>query len=429
MNEISDKLTGLYNRKGFYAEVEKRLAENHTEQLIIYFDIKNFKLVNTAFGMEEGDRLLRRIGHFLQENLPAEAICGRLECDRFCVQVSSENGQECIEEILNQTFHAGDLKTGTFQIHIDIGVYMITDFTMEVSAMCDRARMALETIKDNRMSRVALYNDGMFEQLRLEQELSADLPAALIEGQIRLYVQPQVDGDGRMLGGEALMRWEHPTRGLLMPGDFLGIFEKNYMIVEIDKYMWEKSCRMLRQWMDQGIDDVYLSVNISPCDLECMDVCRVLSDLVEKYGVPHKKLRVEITETTIMQNPQRQIKLVGRLRAAGFYVDMDDFGSGYSSFSMLKDMYMDALKLDMKFLDNRRDRDRGDTILHAMVSLVKSLDMTVIAEGVETKEQVEFLKGIGCDVFQGFYFSRPMPIEQFEETYLNTTPARINEIA
>jgi EAL domain-containing protein (putative c-di-GMP-specific phosphodiesterase class I) len=375
--------------------------------------------------MEEGDRLLQRIGWALQTQMPEGSVCGRLGCDRFCVQSCESDSQKVIDFILQEKFYAGNPKTGNFQVHIDIGVFKIADPGMEVSVMCDRARLALDTIKDNRLTRVAYYEDRMYDQLLMEQELSADLPTALERGQIKVYVQPQVDAEGQLLGAETLLRWQHPTRGLLMPGDFLHFFEKNYMIVEIDRYMWEMSCAALRNWLDHGISNLYLAINISPIDLESMDVCQVLGDLVKKYKIPQGMLRVEITETTMMQNPSQQIKLVGKLRTAGFYVEMDDFGSGYSSFSMLKDMYMDALKLDMKFLSSR-NQERGDTILMAMVKLVKNLRMTVVAEGVETKEQVEYLRSIGCDIFQGFYFSEPIPIEDFEEDYLNIKVAKIS---
>jgi EAL domain-containing protein (putative c-di-GMP-specific phosphodiesterase class I) len=170
-------------------------------------------------------------------------------------------------------------------------------------------------------------------------------------------------------------------------------------------------------WKDEGWDDIYLSINVSPSDFECVDVNEILNDLVKKYKIEKNKLRVEITETTIMQNPQRQIKLIGMLRMAGFYVEMDDFGSGYSSFSMLKDIQIDALKMDMKFLRKSKNEEKGKKILKALVELAKDFGMRVIAEGVETQEQVDFLEKIGCGIFQGYYFSRPMSVEMFEEKY------------
>jgi EAL domain-containing protein (putative c-di-GMP-specific phosphodiesterase class I) len=187
------------------------------------------------------------------------------------------------------------------------------------------------------------------------------------------------------------------------------------MLVEIDQYIWEKSCQMIRRWEDRGRDDIYISVNISPRDFECIDVYEVLVGLVKKYGINSEQLKVEITEGTIMQNPRKQIQLIGRLRTAGFYVEMDDFGSGYSSISMLKDIEIDAIKLDMRFLGKTTHTDRARKILKAVVQLIRDFHMEVVAEGVETKKQVEFLSQIGCDMFQGFYFSKPMPVEEFEK--------------
>jgi EAL domain-containing protein (putative c-di-GMP-specific phosphodiesterase class I) len=257
----------------------------------------------------------------------------------------------------------------------------------------------------------------MFQELIEEHRLSSQLPRALKEEQMKLYLQPQVNRLGQVIGAEALMRWEHPERGLLMPGDFLPYFEKNYMIVSTDQYMWEKACMLLRKWKDEGRTDWYVAVNISPSDFEYVDVCEELGELVKKYEIDPAKLRVEITETTIMQNPRRQIKLIGRLRLAGFYVEMDDFGSGYSSFAMLKDIHVDALKLDMNFLSRNGNDDRGKKILKAMADLVEELKMTMVAEGVENLDQVEYLRQIGCDVYQGYYFGKPVTVEEFEKVF------------
>lgn len=411
-----DKLTGLYNRRGFIAKVGELLeTESAQKHLMIYFDIRNFKLVNAVFGHQAGDALLKNIAGTLQSNMTEQSACCRLNSDRFCVFVPEEQGQIIVDLLLEEDFHIEGDDSGS--VHINVGIYEIGDRSMTVMDMCDRARMALDTIKDNRLTNVAIYDESMYENLMAEHELSSELPTALKEGQLKLYLQPQVNGKGELLGAETLLRWEHPKRGMLMPGEFLPFFEKNYMIVQIDKYMWERACKQLKMWKDDGWDDIYLSINVSPSDFECVDVNEILNDLVKKYKIEKNKLRVEITETTIMQNPQRQIKLIGMLRMAGFYVEMDDFGSGYSSFSMLKDIQIDALKMDMKFLRKSKNEEKGKKILKALVELAKDFGMRVIAEGVETQEQVDFLEKIGCGIFQGYYFSRPMSVEMFEEKY------------
>jgi EAL domain-containing protein (putative c-di-GMP-specific phosphodiesterase class I) len=281
--------------------------------------------------------------------------------------------------------------------------------------MCDRAGMALDTVKDNLHDRVAFYEDTIYERLQLEHELSAQLPGAIRRGELRFDLQPQVEPQGATLGAECLVRWDHPKRGLLMPGVFLPYFEKNYMVVQLDQFIWELACKQLRRWDKEGLQDLYLSVNVSPKDLECINVYDVLLGLVKKYDLDPNRLRVEITESALMENPREQIKWIGRLREAGFYVEMDDFGSGYSSFSMLKDISIDAIKLDMRFLSKSIHEERGKKIIHTIVELARQLKMTVVVEGVETEEQVAFLKQIGCDVFQGYFYARPMSVEDFEQ--------------
>jgi EAL domain-containing protein (putative c-di-GMP-specific phosphodiesterase class I) len=204
-----------------------------------------------------------------------------------------------------------------------------------------------------------------------------------------------------------------------MPGTFLPFFEKNYMVVQLDRFIWEQACIQLKRWEDSGFHDLYLSVNVSSKDFECINVYEVLIGLVQKYGIDPDKLHVEITESSIMKNPVEQIKWIGRLRTAGFFVEMDDFGSGYSSFSMLKDITIDVLKLDMRFLSKSMNEERGRKIINAIINLARELKMGVVAEGVETPEQVSFLRTVGCDVYQGFYFAGPMSVEDFENRMNN----------
>lgn len=221
-----------------------------------------------------------------------------------------------------------------------------------------------------------------------------------------------------MLGAEALVRWSHPERGMINPGEFIGIFEKNGLIVELDQYVWEMACMQLQKWKEMGQDDMYLSVNISPRDFFFMDIHQRFTELVEKYEIDPGKLKLEITETAVMTDMEKQLRMIDRLREAGFVVEMDDFGSGYSSLNMLKNIRVDVIKIDMAFLGQSDDEVRARVILRTVVELSRQLEIPVITEGVETAEQVAFLKAIGCGMFQGYYFARPMEIEDFEQKYM-----------
>jgi diguanylate cyclase (GGDEF)-like protein len=415
--ELYDKLTGLYNYEGFLANVKSALElGNHENYILIRFDIKNFKLVNDIFGMEAGDSLLRRVAVTLQKrNLPAAIWC-RVECDRFAVFIPAEYEAEIVELLIKTAFYADDDET--YQVYLYMGIYKITDKSLPVATMSDRANIALGTVKTNRFVRIATYDESMYREIVEECELSTELPRAIENGEIKIFLQPQISVEGTMVGAEALVRWVHPEKGMLNPGDFLPVFEKNYKIVEIDKCVWELACKTIKKWKDEGRGRIYISVNISPRDFETIDVYETLVGLVEKYQIDPEQLRVEITETTLMHNPKKQIELIGRLRLAKFYVEMDDFGSGYSSLGMLKDIHLDAIKLDMRFLSKGVDEERGRKVIELTIRLIKELNMTAIAEGVETPEEVEYLKKIGCDALQGFYFSRPIPVEEFEEKYM-----------
>jgi diguanylate cyclase (GGDEF)-like protein len=411
--EIYDELTGLYNREGFCTKVAQCLSQRNKGYRIIRFDIKNFKLVNAIFGRKSGDKLLAEIGGTLKENDYPEEVCGRLGSDRFVVFVSSKHSENVVRLISDTKFQVADSEE--YPVHIYMGIYKIKEGDKSVSTMCERAGMVLDTIKGNLMEKVAVYDDSIYEKILLEHELTQELPDAIQSENLQMYLQPQIDRKGRVEGAEALVRWQHPEKGLLMPGQFIPLFEKNYMIVEVDKFIWEKACQLIRRWSDEGRENIYVSVNISPRDFECIDVYKVLVNLVKKYEINPNQLKVEITETTIMQNPMKQIQLVGRLRAAGFYVEMDDFGNGYSSISMLKDIDLDAVKLDMSFLEKTQHTERAQKILQVMIQLIRDFHMTIIAEGVETKEQIEYLGRLGCDLFQGYYFSKPIPVEEFEK--------------
>jgi len=213
------------------------------------------------------------------------------------------------------------------------------------------------------------------------------------------------------------VRWMHPVKGRIMPDDFIPIFERNGLIVDVDRFIWESACRQLRQWQDEGKDDVYISVNLSSKDFYYLNIFKVFAELVNMYGIEPKKLKLEITETAVMMDFARQLELINKLRDFGFIVEMDDFGSGYSSLNMLKDIHVDVLKLDMAFLKKNQDTERGKTILRMIIGLSKQLGIQVLSEGVETLEQAQFLREMGCDMFQGYYFAKPMEVSEFEKIY------------
>ncbi|MDE6034892.1 MAG: bifunctional diguanylate cyclase/phosphodiesterase [Ruminococcus sp.] len=417
-----DLLTGVYNKEHFYDNVRNELDKNSgKEYYIICSDVKNFKLVNDIFGVETGDNLLKRIAGIIAETVPENALYGRLYADRFAVFMEKDLFNE--KQFLKSISKVGSIpENKAFKIHMHIGIYEVKDPSLRVSVMCDRANLAIKTIKDSYQNIVAYYDSHLREDFINEQKVISEFEHALETKQFKAYVQPQITAGTRFIhGGEVLVRWIHPVDGMIPPFRFIEVFEQTGLISRLDSYMWELACIQLAKWKDTGIENYYLSVNISQKDFYLLDVFKTITGLVEKYEVNPESLHLEITETAVMNNPAVQLELIRRLREYGFIIEIDDFGSGYSSLNTLKDLTADVLKIDMGFLKHTENKEERSKIILAMiVSLAKSLDMEVITEGVETKEQVDFLVDFGCDVFQGYYFAKPMPIKEFEEEYLNT---------
>ncbi len=415
-----DSLTGLYNKEHFCEKVEQYI-KTHEEQelLVICTDVKEFKMINDFLGAKTGDVVLQNIGKMLKNQIKDAIYYGRLGNDIFGIlmpkEAFDEKYFECKEE---EVFFAGIDKTVSFPIINYIGVYEVKNRNLQVSVMCDRARMAIANIKGDYHKRVTYYDNALRENILYEQELIKDLARAITENQLKMYLQPQMSTDGKLLGAEALVRWMHPEKGQIMPGDFIPVFEKNGLISDVDMYIWEIACKQLRKWKDEGREDLYISVNISPRDFYFMNIYQIFTELVSRYEIDPQNLKLEITETAVVMDFKRQLELINRLRKSGFVVEMDDFGSGYSSLNMLKDIHVDILKIDMAFLKKASDEERSRKILQMIIGLSKQLDMPVITEGVETAEQVAFLAEMGCDMFQGYYFAKPMEVSRFEETYL-----------
>lgn len=413
-----DKLTGLYNKEHFYEIVKKILQENPDEDYnIIVTDVKNFKIVNDVFGVEAGDALLKRIAQITEKFGGSYCVYARLMSDRFALCIPKKRYSE---ENLLACYSMADsfFENSSFKTHIHIGVYEVDNREMRVSVMCDHAMLAIRTIKDSFRNRVAYYKKELRESFIGGHRIISEFEKAIANEQFRAYIQPQISADGSIRGGEVLVRWFHPTDGMIRPDKFITILEETGLISRLDRYMWEIACKQLKKWTECGSKKSYLSVNISQKDFYLLDVYEVLDSIVTKYEIDPYRLHLEMTETAIMDS-KNHLQLIERLRNRGFIVEIDDFGSGYSSLNMLKDFDADVLKIDMGFLQKNANVNKSKVILRMIISLAKSLDMKVITEGVEHLEQVKFLREYGCDIFQGFYFARPMSVEEFEKNYLN----------
>lgn len=413
-----DALTQLYNKEYFYERVGEYLREYPGEQfLLIGADVKNFKLINDVFGPEAGDEVLVRIARAIEENVKPGEIYGRVESDCFALLMRKSDYKEALFAEDSEKMRPINC-AATYPVTVYIGVYEVTERSLPVSVMCDRAFMAINAMKRKELRKVAYYDKKLRDSILEEQELSGELNRAIESGEFCIHLQPQISVDGEVSGAEVLVRWRHAEKGMLMPGSFIPVLERSGQIVKLDYHVWELACRQLKRWKERGRTDIYLSVNISTRDFYYTDVYEAFMGLVKKYDIRPENLKLEITETAIMMNLEEQLRLIEKLRQAGFVVEMDDFGSGYSSLNMLKEICVDTLKVDMAFLERTGDEARSRKILQMVIELSKELGMTVITEGVETETQVQYLTQMGCDVFQGYYFAKPMEVQTFEQRYM-----------
>ena len=410
-----DELTGIYNKQAFYAKTKEMLLDNPDKNFdLLRINIERFKVLNDLFGESTGDKLLRYIGKFLKEiNLPL-CVSGRLYADNFVVCYEAGKGDS--RRMINTLQMVADSFAINNRTILSFGLYRIDDKTLPVSVMCDRANMALWKAKGNFKNPYCEYDEKMRQQVLKEQKIINAMERAIQNKEFTLYLQPKYDIEkGTIIGAEALVRWISLENGFISPGDFIPVFENNGFVYEVDKFIWEESCRYLRKWLDEGREVHPISVNVSRIDLYTPKLVQHLVNLREKYQLPSQYLELEITESTYTEDPEQIITITRQLREAGFVILMDDFGTGYSSLNMLKDIQIDVLKLDMGFLKSSDHSAKGGNILTAILKMAESLKMQAIAEGVETKEQVEFLKSIGCRYVQGFYYSKPLPVGEFEK--------------
>ena len=407
-----DSLTGIYNREAFYRKAAELMQEHHqTQYSIVYLDISCFKVINDLFRIETGNLILKTAAFYFNMLVGEEGLCSRIEADHFvlCVPTDKLDMDKMIAG-LDSTIQSLGI---SHNIVFYAGIYPVDNAYLPIDQMCDRAHMALNRIKGRYMTRFAYYDKAMRDQMIEEQMIVRNMEYALQERQFVINLQPIYNSSTNgIIGAEALVRWNY-NKGHISPGKFIPIFENNGFIVRLDRFVWEEACKVLRAQLDAGLAPVPVSVNLSRLNFYSQDLLEFLQGLIKKYELPTNLLKLEITESAYMENPHQLIAMVRAFRGNGFSVMMDDFGSGYSSLSMLKDLPVDVLKIDMAFVQEVDKSSRAGAILESIVGLGKHLRMEVVVEGVETKEQVDFLEKIGCRAIQGYYFSKPLDVDSF----------------
>ena len=409
-----DRLTGLYSKEFFYQRVRETLRQNSGQNYyLICSDIVNFKLINDVFGVAAGDRLLCGIADMYRRYVGEGGICGHLDADRFACLLEFD------DVFTEQMFISANEEINRLQnaknVAVKWGLYSVGNQNVTVEQMCDRALLAARSIKEQYGVYYAAYDDKLRDELLRQQAIIDSMETALKEGQFLVYLQPKYRiWDETLAGAEALVRWKHPEWGFQSPAEFIPLFEKNGFITKLDQFVWDKTCFYLRKWDEEGYPPIPVSVNVSRADIYHADIADIMMRTVTKYGLTPSRLHLEITESAYTEDPGQIIETVRHLRELGFVIEMDDFGSGYSSLNMLNQMPIDILKLDMQFVQSETAKPMDQGILQLIMELARRMHLSVVAEGVETKTQLDRLSETGCEYVQGYYFARPMPEGEFE---------------
>ncbi len=412
-----DSITGLHNRNKFFEDSRSILLSNpELDFAFVRFDVDRFSLINTFFGNAQGDRLLKFIAAHLQkfvtENFSV-ATYGRIEADEFAFCCAYSQVEELQREVRQFTLALKEYPLA-FEINLTFGIYLVKDRSISPRQMLDNANLAAKRIKGHFSNNLSFYDDEMGKRLIAEQEIINEMNHAMESGQFCLYLQPKYDLHTNLpAGAEALVRWIHPEKGIISPGEFIPVFEKNGFIVRLDYFVWEKACCLLEEMQNNNLPRFPISVNVSRVHLYNPHFVEVLCEIADRHHVAHELLNLELTESIYTEHLSVIQESIANLHQHGFIVMMDDFGSGYSSLNILKDVEFDVLKIDMRFFGDSAIKGRKENIIASVIRMAKWLRVPTIAEGVETKEQVDFLGEMGCEFVQGYYFAKPMPVCEY----------------
>ena len=410
-----DELTGLYSCEYFYRygeQFDKYHPNSDMDALCL--DVNHFHIVNERFGMAKGDEILRRIAGCLMTLFSAsDCVICRKTADTFMVYCSHRDDYTSITDKISEV--CCDMPTS---VKLRIGVYANCDKKLDIRARFDRAKIAADLIRNNYSVFVSTFDETLMENELFAEQLVDEFPKALAEKQFKVFFQPKFNivGDQPVLSSaEALVRWFHPTLGMISPGKFIPLFEDDGLIAQLDEYIWRSTAETIADWKNRLGVSVPVSVNLSRAEMYDPALVDTFEKITSDYGITSKDIYLEITESAYVRDSDQIVDRVKELRDHGFFIEMDDFGSGYSSLNMISELPIDALKLDMMFIRNAFDKVGDTRMISIVIDIADYLGVPVIAEGVETEEQYLALKKLGCTIIQGYYFSKPVPAEEFEK--------------
>lgn len=424
----TDSLTRSRNFHSFKKEAERILRTADLKSYAVWYcDIKKFKFINDVLGYEEGDRILIEIAGLLQKCSGQNSLFCRVSADNFVGLYQYETRVElknCFQKLIEE-FRLKELSYNKrIATELCMGVYFLEeeDRNVSIDTIVNRANIAQKYIKNLPGNQFGIFNKEMWDKIVEESELEAEMEGAIERQEFRIFIQPKVSiqMNDEIVGGEVLVRWENPRKGTILPGQFIPIMERDEKIIMLDRYMFERSCQWFHQYLKSGSKPINLAVNVSKVGLLRDDFVDYYGSIKEKYEIPDGLLELEFTETVMLTDDIVFNSLVARLHEKGFICSLDDFGAGYSSLNLLKNLSIDIVKLDIMFFRKSSDIRRERIVISNIIHMAKELQIKTIAEGVEYTETVEFLKTAGCNIVQGYVFARPMPVESFEKLLKET---------
>ena len=413
-----DSLTGLYNREYFFRYAEQfDLRNKEIPMDAILVNINHFHNINERYGKEYGNTVLRHLADLIRVLLrKSGGFACRLEADTFLIYCRhGEHYKEMMEQAASD-FDDNAAESGN-RFHLRMGVYPDVDKSIDIERRFDRAKMAADTGRNKYGQTISYYDNKLHNEKLYEEQLLDDFRSALEQRQFQVYYQPKFDvrkDEPVLASAEALVRWKHPRLGMIDPGLFIPLLEDNGLVQKLDHYVWQEAAAQIRRWKDTLGVTVPVSVNVSRVDMYDPELISIFKKIIEENRLTTAEYLLEITESAYTDNSIQIINIVKQLRKLGFRIEMDDFGTGYSSLNMLSMLPIDALKLDMKFIRTAFSERKDTRMIELIIDIAEYLKVPVIAEGVETEEQLTTLKALGCDIVQGYYFSRPVPAEEFE---------------